>query len=110
MFSNRLGRNRVYGESFIHEMVHAWQLHHGSNLAFVTSAGTKVFGEDYSYTPGKDFAGYALEPQASIVQDWYARNFTKGVERDGFGLASRKALTDPLFRYISQDVRTGRGA
>jgi len=26
------------------------------------------------------------------------------------GLSSQKAMTDPLFRYISQNLRTGKGA
>ena len=109
-FSKTRNRNRPYGEAFIHEMVHAWQLHHGSNLGFITSAMTKVAGEEYGYTPGKDYGSYALEPQATIVEDWYGRNYTEGVAAEDFGLASQKAMTDPLFRYISQNLRTGKGA
>lgn len=71
---------------------------------------TKVFGEDYTYTPGKVYSKYKLEPQASIVEDWYAHNYTKDVPDEGFGLNSQKAMTDPLFRYISQNLRTGKGA
>ena len=100
----------MYGEAFIHEMVHAWQLTHGSNLSFIASGMTKVFGEDYTYTPGKDYSTYKLEPQASIVEDWYARNYTKEVPIAGNGLTSQKAMTHPLFRYISQKLRAGQGA
>ena len=110
VYSDRRKRNRVYGEAFIHEMVHAWQLTHGSNLSFIASGMTKVFGEDYTYTPGKDYSKYKLEPQASIVEDWYARNYTKGLPAEGYGLNSQKAMTDQLFRYISQNLRTGQGA
>ncbi len=91
-------------------MVHAWQLHHGSNLGFITSAMTKVAGEEYGYTPGKDYGSYALEPQATIVEDWYGRNYTEGLAAQDFGLSSQKAMADPLFRYISQNLRTGKGA
>ena len=91
-------------------MVHAWQLTHGSNLSFIASGMTKVFGEDYTYTPGKDYSMYKLEPQASIVEDWYARNYPKGLPAEGYGLNSQKAMTDQLFRYISQNLRTGQGA
>jgi hypothetical protein len=110
IYSDRRKRKRVYGEAFIHEMVHAWQWTHGSNLSFIASGMTKVFGEEYGYTPGKDYSTYKLEPQASIVEDWYARNYTKDVSAEGYGLTSQKAMTDPLFRYISQNLRTGQGA
>ncbi len=68
----------------------------------------KVFGEDYTYTPGKDYSNVKLEPQASIVEDWYARNDAKGLPAEGYGLNSQKAMTDQLFRYISQNLRTAR--
>jgi len=106
IYSDRRKRKRVYGEAFIHEIVHAWQLTHGSNLSFIASGMTKVFGEDYTYTPGKNYSTYKLEPHASIVEDWYARNYTKDVPGEGYGLNSQKAMTDPLFRYISQNLRT----
>ena len=64
IYSDRRKRKRVYGEAFIHEIVHAWQLTHGSNLSFIASGMTKVFGEDYTYTPGKDYSTY--EPQDSM--------------------------------------------
>ena len=44
------------------------------------------------------------------MEDWYGRNYTEGVAAEDFGLASQKAMTDPLFRYISQNLRTGKGA
>ena len=70
---------------------------------------TRVFGEDYTYTPGKDYSTYKLEPPTS-VEDWYARNDTKDVPGEGYRLNSQKAMTDPLFRYISQNLRTGQDA
>ncbi len=107
----------VRGEKLVHELVHVWQLEHGSDLLLVLQGMAKVFGEEYDYTVGKDFADYNLEQQAHLVQDWFARHYTPnppaGVNHFDHGLASANAtnpLTDDLWHYVRDNIRSGSGS
>ena len=92
------------GQVLIHELTHAWQIHHSSFLPgllckALTSANYK-FDEakvrDHASWSGGDFD---LEGQAAIVDKWFGEN------RDA--LDKPKAINDDKFFYISQNIRTG---
>jgi hypothetical protein len=85
--------------SFVHELVHKWQLENTYNdFAFIaTGISTQVcmvFGsEPYDLPPGTPpFADFNLEQQAQAVQTWFLRG---------------KKPTDPYYKYIVENVRTG---
>lgn len=101
------------GEKFVHELVHVWQLEHGSDLLLVAKGMAKVFGEDYTYTAGKPFSSYNLEQQGSIVEDWFGRHYTPDIPANDRGLQSAAATddtTDELWRYIRDNIRSGSGS
>ncbi|MGH8480755.1 MAG: LGFP repeat-containing protein, partial [Gammaproteobacteria bacterium] len=102
-------RRIARGEKFLHELVHVWQIQHGSDEGLVLSGLAKIFGEDYGYVPGKSFEGYDLEPQAAIVQDWYGENYQSGVDY-GVWMNSATATKHPLYGYIRDNIRTGIGS
>lgn len=101
------------GEKLVHELTHVWQLEHGSNFVLVAKGMAKVFGEEYEYTAGTAFREYNLEQQATIVQDWFGRHYTRLNAADEYGLASA-AATDPtgddLWHYIRDEIRSGTGS
>jgi hypothetical protein len=95
----------VRGESFVHELAHAWQAHRGLDVALLTGGLAcrlrELVGDNpYTYEPGQPFAEYTLEQQAQIVSDWFRRHHR--------GLRSPAARRDPRYRYIDADVRRGR--
>ncbi|MFB6838346.1 hypothetical protein [Streptomyces sp. NPDC056361] len=101
-------------ETLVHELTHAWQIKWTgfapSWFADAVSATVEGSGS-YQYGPaGPEFAGgFTIEGQAQIVSDWfnkYARNKTD--PKAGFAqLEGNKALTDPYFRYIQDNIRLG---
>jgi hypothetical protein len=104
-----------YGQTFVHELVHACQIRHASmDLSLLADAlASKVCeatgSNPYAYGPaGPDYSSFNLEQQAQIVSDWFARHQTVGNPADNFGLSSQAAIDDPYFRYISDNVRVGR--
>lgn len=104
-----------YGQTFVHELVHACQIRHASmDVSLMADAlASKVCeatgGNPYAYGPaGSDYSSFNLEQQAQIVSDWFARHHTAGNPADNFGLSSQAAINDPYFRYISDNVRIGR--
>lgn len=65
------------GEVFIHELVHAWQIHHTHmDIAFLADAlASKACevtgGNPYKYGPAEPaYDDFNLEQQAQIVSDW----------------------------------------
>lgn len=101
-------RSIVYGEKFLHELVHAWQIQHGSSDMLVLEGMAKIFGEDYGYSAGKNFEDYDLEPQASIIGDWWGQTYTGG---DIATHADSAAATgNALFGYVQNNLRTGFGS
>lgn len=86
----------------VHEMTHVWQ---GKNrtlaLSYALEAAfhqcrQELGGPDaYAFSPGRPWASYNPEQQASIVEAW----FENGSSED---------KNDPLFPYIRDHVRMGR--
>lgn len=116
---NTIGLRKKYGEVFIHELVHAWQIHHSSrDSAFVAAALTETIcsggGNDayrYEIPPQKPFSEYGIEQQASIVSDWYSRYFL-GSATNKFLFSSPPGSADPKldpnWRYIAYDIQPAR--
>lgn len=96
-----------YGEMFVHELAHAWQMHRlGASpvllAAMAVSRTAELAGIDpYHYSAGQPFADYNLEQQAQIVSDWFVRHRR--------ALRSAAAVRDPRYRYIRDHVRGARG-
>ena len=92
------------GEVFIHELTHAWQIHHNTFLPGLLCKA--LLNSNYVYDTSKVrehapwSATFGLEEQASIVNDWFGEN-----QAD---LNSFDALKDDRFFYISQHIRLGR--
>jgi hypothetical protein len=105
--------SRKYGEVFIHELVHAWQIHHSPNLPFVLSGVLARLSEPlgnnpYKYELGKPWGDYNVEQQGNIVSDWFVRHFNRNNPADNHGLDSPAAIRDPAYRYINGYIRIGR--
>ncbi|GAA4355544.1 hypothetical protein GCM10023165_47780 [Variovorax defluvii] len=88
------------GQVLIHELVHAWQIHHSAFLPGTVCRGIvnqadHLVGENvYAVPPpGMPWSRYNLEQQGAIVDEWFAR----GCRND-----------DPYFAYVRDNVRTGR--
>jgi hypothetical protein len=90
------------GRTFIHELVHAWQIQHTpmelSLLAeaLVNRVCEVTEGIDAVYTPGEagpPFSNFNLEQQAKIVDNWFANG---------------RLATDPYYRYILENIQTGQ--
>jgi hypothetical protein len=100
---------RVRGQVLVHELTHAWQIHHASFLpgfvcaGIVNQANYQVGQSVYQYGPPTyDWPAFNLEAQGAIVDQWFA----------GVPVASapnRKAadVNDPYFRYIANNIRKG---
>ncbi|WP_159056617.1 hypothetical protein [Streptomyces yokosukanensis] len=103
--------DRKYGETFIHELVHAWQIHHTPmDLTFLAEAfATKVCeatggGDPYSYGPaGASCGEFGIEAQAQIVEDWFAGNTPAGTDQTGQACDTGS----PYFQYVTGNIRTG---
>lgn len=100
-------KRRRYGEVFVHELVHAWQIQHAStDLALLADALVSKIceitqGQDrvYGYgDAGLPFARFNLEQQAQIVSDWFAGRKWRGVQKDE---------TSPYFAYVAGNIRAG---
>jgi hypothetical protein len=103
------------GEVLIHELTHAWQVHHTSFMPGLLCKG--VFGSDYRYdlaevTEHKPWSEFGLEAQAHIIEDWFGLHTPRSVggalDPGIIDLDSREALADPRFLYVSQNIRLGR--
>jgi hypothetical protein len=101
------------GETLIHELVHAWQYRNCSwHVGWMAEAAVTVCkGEAvYEYDlDGRDFAGYGTEQQAQIISDWHGINAQVSGQGDQEALAL-DGSTDPAFRYVALNIRTGAGA
>jgi hypothetical protein len=85
------------GQVLIHELTHAWQIHHSSFVAgliceSIADKARDQLGENvYDYEDGgKQWSEYNLEQQAAIVDHWY-----------------QEGLSDvhPFYRYIQGNIR-----
>jgi hypothetical protein len=98
------------GEVFIHELVHAWQIHHTHmDIALLADAlASKACevtgGNPYKYgAAGPAYDNFNLEQQAQIVSDWFAGRDpdTKNITRPAMDPSS------PYFRYIEGNIWLG---
>lgn len=99
----------VQGQLFIHELTHAWQIHHRSFVpgwvceGAVTQAGNSLLKSAYRYGPaGQPWGKFNIEQQASIVDDWFAGR--KG--SDGKRIAMNGG--DDYYPYIRDNIRKGQ--
>ena len=104
------------GQTFIHELTHAWQIVNtvflpglvcdvgvglaGGGLSYDYFDPTKGRSGDLSWT-SKPWTGFGVEQQAQIVDDWYGL-FLKD-------LTGEKALADPAFRFIRDNINAQLG-
>src|SRR4051812_44492385 len=68
------------GKVFIHELAHAWQIHHASFVPGLVCTGIINQLADAEYRPGpggKNWSEYNLEQQGTIVDEWYAPSFRR---------------------------------
>jgi hypothetical protein len=102
---------RAHGQTFVHELVHACQIHHAKiDVGLLADAlASKVCeatgGDPYEYGPADvDYRSLNLEQQAQIVSDWFAGAIPAGSNQTGVA----KDVNSPYFRYIAENVRIGR--
>jgi len=109
-FADPRGYSGRYGQTFIHELVHACQIHYSTmdirlladaisnRVCEITSGNTHT---PYIYGPaGKDFASFNMEQQAQIVSDWFGGTAEPGSNQTGIP----KDENSPYFRYIHGNV------
>lgn len=104
---------RKWGEVFIHELVHACQIHYSKmdTVLLADALASKVceasHGEHAPYMyglAGPAYSDFNLEQQAKIVSDWFAGNQPSGTNHT----KKAKDINSPYFRYIHENVRLGR--
>ncbi len=113
-FADPRGYSGRYGQTFIHELVHACQIHYSTmdirlltdaisnRVCEITSGNTHT---PYIYGPaGADFASFNMEQQAQIVSDWFGGTVEPGSNQTGI----RKDENSPYYRYIHGNVWVGR--
>jgi hypothetical protein len=103
-----------WGETFIHEMTHVWQVHNTRmGLSWITDAlvsqtFNSLLGDAYDYDAGKSFGDYNLEQQGDIVADWYAAGWVPNPSpTPGSPWIWVEAVTSPLYTYIEGNIRVG---
>jgi hypothetical protein len=88
----------VPGQLLMHELTHAWQIHHAGSIPLVlceglyNQASNSLGGKVYDVTDVKQWREYNLEQQGAIVDSWYAKG---------------QKVTDKYYRYISANLRPG---
>lgn len=92
------------GQVFIHELSHAWQIHHATFLPGLLCKALTSANYKYDEEKVREHASWSksfdLEGQAAIIDRWFGDNRD---ELDKF-----KGINDPRFFYVSQHIRTGR--
>ncbi|MFE5243434.1 LGFP repeat-containing protein, partial [Streptomyces sp. NPDC056627] len=106
----RQGTPGALGQTFVHELVHAWQIRHMSMElslladAFASKVCEATGGNPYTYGPaGQPYAELNLEQQAQVVSDWFAGRAPAGTNQTGVPAD----VNSPYFRYITENIRTG---
>jgi hypothetical protein len=98
------------GQSFIHELTHAWQIQTKSFLPGIICK--RVFGtSSYDFGPaGQAWSEFGLEQQAAIVDAWFGKyaGMWNTIEDVVKNLATQDAVRDPYFGYISNNIRLGQ--
>lgn len=88
----------VAGQLLMHELTHAWQIHHAGSIPLIlcdglyNQASNSLGGKVYDVTEVKQWREYNLEQQGAIVDSWYAKG---------------QKVTDNYYRYISSNLRPG---
>ena len=97
------------GQLLVHELTHAWQIHHASFLpglmcnAVVAAADKQVGQSVYQYgPPGPDWGDFGTEQQGAIVDQWFAGTSTPVVP-----YRTPQDIRDPYFRYIRDNIQKG---
>ncbi|OUJ74263.1 hypothetical protein [Hymenobacter crusticola] len=91
------------GEVFIHELTHAWQIHHSSFTPGLLCEA--LLNRNYHYDKARvsaraPWSDFGPEEQASIVNEWFGANNNSNLE-------SPQALNDERFFYVAQNIRVG---
>ncbi|HRW18447.1 MAG TPA: hypothetical protein P5181_06340 [Dermatophilaceae bacterium] len=101
--------------TIVHELVHACQIAHSTDLGFTLSAilaqgSDAVGGAAYDYGPaGFDYSGLGIEAQAQIVEDWFrGRPAIARVPEDRGHTGRPCDPESPYYRYVTDDLRLGR--
>jgi hypothetical protein len=95
-------------DMFIHELTHVWQASHGKapRAAYMVDSliSQAMLGRTraYEYLPDYPWDKYNVEQQAQIVQDWYAGNPVKNVNRTYPPMSPHS----PLYKYIVNPIRS----
>jgi hypothetical protein len=99
---------KPYGNTFVHELVHACQIHYRKmELTLLADALSAKLceatgGDPYLYPQaGANYTDLGLEQQAQIVSDWYSGLIPAGTNQTGIP----KDENSPYFRYITDNVR-----
>jgi hypothetical protein len=104
------GGYKTEGQVFIHEMTHAWQIQTKSFIPGILCKDVFETGS-YSFGPaGQPWGDFGLEQQAAIIDTWfgtYASNWTSQADLVA-RLADGKAIGDPYFQYIANNIRLGQ--
>ncbi len=90
------------GKVLVHELTHVWQLHHATFVPGLVCEGiaNQLAGAQYRPGPGGGpWAGYNLEQQATIVDEWFAPG-----ARGPAGFRPMRP-EHPFYRYVEEDVR-----
>jgi hypothetical protein len=113
-FGSDFDKPTLIGDAiFLHELVHACQLSHATELESMADAlATKVCEAsgtspyDYGFA-GPDFTDFNIEQQAQIVQEWHTPR--PGGPRPGSNQTNvAKDPNSPYYRYIVENVWVGR--
>jgi len=80
---------------FVHDLTHVWQWQNGVTVWLVGMFDRKY---TYAFTPGKTFASYGLEQQASIVEDYARLNY---------GIGLRSAVNNPTVGQLNSILPFG---
>ena len=98
-----------YGQTFIHELVHACQIQHTNmDITLLADALASKVCEATGDSPylyeaaGFDYTELNLEQQAQVVSDWFV-----GFGRSGNHTGFPKDINSPYFRYVNENVRIG---
>lgn len=102
---------RAPGQLLIHELTHAWQIHHASFepefYCRAISSQLKDRKSAYGYGPaGGSWSSYGTEQQAAIVDQWFAgRKDTRDERPQNAFDPMQQNDGNPYFRYIRDNIR-----
>ena len=106
----------VEGQVLIHELVHVWQLSRPAwRPWFMCKAVTNQIMKDddtYNRPSNTQVSWNSLNPesQGAVVDKWFQTYATGWIDLRHLELllTSRKALQDPYFHYIAENIRLGK--